>query len=130
MFPARIGSSPGDSGYDINFAGAAGLDIKGAEALGHVATEDECVEVIAALTQLYREQGRYLERIYKWAKRVGLDTIRKQIMDDVPRRKALYERFVYSQQFAQTDPWAERVAGKEAHEFKPIADLTFRAAAE
>jgi len=119
-----------DSGYDINFAGAAGLDIKGAEPLGHVATEAECIEVIAALTQLYREQGRYLERIYKWAKRVGLDTIRKQIVDDAPRRKALYERFVLSQRFAQTDPWAERVAGKEAHEFKPMADLTFRAAAE
>jgi nitrite reductase (NADH) large subunit len=119
-----------DSGYDINFGGAAGLDIKGADALGHVATEEECIEVIAALTQLYREQGRYLERIYKWAKRVGLDTIRKQIMDDLPRRKALYARFMHSQQFAQTDPWAERVAGKEAHEFKPMADLTFKAAAE
>jgi len=119
-----------DSGYDINFAGAAGLDIKGAEQLGHVATEAECIEAIAALVQLYREQGRYLERIYKWAKRVGLDTIRKQIMTDVPRRKALYERFLISQKFAQTDPWAERVAGKEAHEFRPMADLTFKAAAE
>ena len=71
-----------DSGYDIHFAGAAGLDIKGTEVLGHVATEDEAIEVIAALVQLYREQGRYLERIYKWAKRVGLDTVRRQIMDD------------------------------------------------
>ena len=50
--------------------------------------------MIAALTQLYREQGRYLERVYKWAKRVGIDTVRKQIMDDRERRKALYERFV------------------------------------
>ena len=42
------------------------------EVLGHVETEAEAIEVIAALTQLYREQGRYLERIYKWAKRVGI----------------------------------------------------------
>ncbi len=119
-----------DSGFDIHFAGAAGLDIKGTEVLGHVATEDETVEVIAALTQLYREQGRYLERIYKWAKRVGLDTIRKQIMDDTERRKALYERFVYSQKFVQIDPWAERVAGKDAHEFAPMADLRLKEAAE
>jgi nitrite reductase (NADH) large subunit len=119
-----------DSGYDIHFAGAAGLDIKGTEVLGHVATEAETIEVIAALTQLYREQGRYLERVYKWAKRVGLDTIRKQIMDDVERRKAHYDRFVYSQSFSQTDPWAERAAGKDAHEFAPMADLTFKDAAE
>ena len=119
-----------ESGYDIHFAGAAGLDIKGTELLGHVDTEAETIEVIAALTQLYREQGRYLERIYKWAKRVGIDTIRKQIIADRERRKALCDRFVFSQTFAQTDPWAERVNGKDAHEFRPIADLTVKEAAE
>ena len=119
-----------DSGYDIHFAGAAGLDIKGTDVLGHVETEAECIEVIAAVTQLYREQGRYLERIYKWAKRVGHDTIRQQIMTDKVKRKALYDRFVVSQSFSQTDPWAERVAGKEAYEFAPMADLTLLEAAE
>lgn len=119
-----------DSGYDIHFAGAAGLDIKGTEVLGHVATEAEVIEAIAALTQLYREQGRYLERIYKWAKRVGLDTIRQQIMNEPERRRALYDRFVFSQKFAQQDPWAERVAGKDAHEFMPLADFRLYEAAQ
>ena len=119
-----------DSGYDIHFAGAAGLDIKGTEVLGHVDTEPEVIEVIAALVQLYREQGRYLERIYKWAKRVGLDTIRKQIMDDMERRRALYDRFVFSQKFAQSDPWSERVNGRDAHEFAALADFNLKEAAE
>jgi nitrite reductase (NADH) large subunit len=119
-----------ESGYDIHFAGAAGLDIKGTEILGHVTTEEECIEVIVALTQLYREQGRYLERIYKWAKRVGLETIRQQTLDDKERRRALYDRFVLSQKFAQHDPWAERAQGKDAHEFRPMADLAIREAAE
>ena len=66
-----------DSGYEIHFAGAAGLHIKGTEFLCKVATEEETLEVIAALTQLYREQGWYLERMYKWYDRVGLDAIRK-----------------------------------------------------
>ena len=61
-----------ESGFEIHFAGAAGLDIKGTEVLGLVKTEDEALEVIVALVQMYREQGRYLERIYKWAKRVGI----------------------------------------------------------
>jgi nitrite reductase (NADH) large subunit len=119
-----------DSGYDIHFAGAAGLDIKGTEVLGHVDTEPEAVEVIAALVQLYREQGRYLERIYKWAKRVGVATIRSQVLDDMERRRALYDRFVYSQKFAQIDPWAERAAGKDAHEFRPLANIARAEAAE
>ncbi|WP_279481932.1 nitrite reductase large subunit NirB [Aureimonas sp. SK2] len=121
-----------DSGYDIHFAGAAGLDIHGTQVLCHVDTEDEAVVVIAALTQLYREQGHYLERIYKWLKRVGMDSIRAAIVDDLGKRQAYFERFVFSQAFAQVDPWAERASkGVAAHEFKPLADLTsFREAAE
>lgn len=117
-----------ESGYEIHFAGAAGLEIKGTEVLGHGKTEDEALEIIAAVIQLYREQAYYLERIYKWAARVGYDTVREQIIDDVARRRDLFERFVYSQRFSQSDPWAERVKGGEAHEFHPLADLTQMAA--
>jgi len=109
-----------ESGFDIHFAGAAGLDIKGTEVLGHVDTEDEVVEYSAALLQLYREQGFYLERIYKWARRVGLEKIREQIMDDAQAREDLHDRFCQSQSIAQVDPWAERVSGHDAHEFNPL----------
>ena len=119
-----------DSGYDIHFAGAAGLDIKGTELLGHADDEEEAIEIILALTQAYREQARYLERIYKWAKRVGAESIRAQVIDDRDRRAALAARFRHAQQFAQVDPWAERVAGFEAHEFRPMAHFQPREAAE
>ncbi|HZD25163.1 MAG TPA: nitrite reductase large subunit NirB [Alphaproteobacteria bacterium] len=119
-----------DSGYDIHFAGAAGLEIRGTELLCHVDSEDEALQVVVALVQLYREQGRYLERIHKWARRVGVETIRQQVAEDLERRRALYERFVFSQRFSQSDPWAERAAGREAHEFRPLADLTMGEAAE
>jgi len=117
-----------DSGFEIHFAGAAGLDIKGTEVLGMVKTEDEALEHIVALTQMYREQGRYLERIYKWAKRIGYDEVRRQIMDDADKRKAYFDRFVFSQNFAQVDPWSERVSGKDKHEFNPMATVTLEAA--
>ena len=113
-----------DSGYEIQFAGAAGLHIKGTEFLTKVATEDEAIEVIAALIQLYREQARYGERIYKWCDRTGLDNIRQAVVADVAQRKALFARFAHSQQFAQFDPWAERAEKRAAaHEFAPLAEL-------
>lgn len=117
-----------DSGYEIHFAGAAGLDIKGTEKLGLVRTEDEALEVIVALVQMYREQARYLERIYKWAKRIGYDEIRRQVLEDKARRKEYYDRFVFSQKFAQVDPWSERATGKDRHEFEPMAELSLEAA--
>jgi nitrite reductase (NADH) large subunit len=119
-----------DSGFEIHFAGAAGLDIKGTDVLGLVKTEDEALEHIVALTQMYREQGRYLERIYKWAKRIGHDEVRRQIMEDGEKRRAYYERFVFSQKFAQVDPWSERVSGKDKHEFRPMATVGYGEAAE
>ena len=119
-----------DSGYEIHIGGAAGLDIKGTEVLGHSSTQEETVEIVAAIVQLYREQGRYLERIYKWMKRVGLDSIRAAVLDDAERRSALVQRFALSQSTSQTDPWRERAEGKEAHEFRPLADLTRQEAAE
>ncbi|MEQ8816376.1 MAG: nitrite reductase large subunit NirB [Thalassobaculum sp.] len=119
-----------DSGYELHFAGAAGMHVKGTEVLCTVATEDEALEYCMAVIQLYREQGRYLERVYKWADRVGVDTVRRLIVDDPERRGALYERFLFSQRFAQSDPWADRVAGKDAHEFAPLNTIPFQEAAE
>jgi nitrite reductase (NADH) large subunit len=112
-----------ESGYDIHFAGAAGLDIRGTELLGHVDSEEEVLEIIAATVQMYREQGHYLERIYKWAKRVGVDEVKAQIMDDTKRRAEYFARFVESQKVAQVDPWAERVSGTHEHEFNNITPL-------
>ena len=119
-----------DSGYEIHFAGAAGLDIKGTEVLGTVRTEDEALEVIVALVQMYREQARYLERIYKWTKRVTIAEVRRQVLDDLDKRRGYFERFVYSQKFAQVDPWSERVSGVDKHEFRPMATVGFSQAAE
>jgi nitrite reductase (NADH) large subunit len=109
-----------DSGYEIHVGGAAGLHIRGTEILTKVATEDEVLRVICAVTQLYREEAWYLERIYKWMDRVGLGSI-KTIVEDLDRRDALYDRFAYSQTFSRIDPWSERAAGKDAEEFTPLS---------
>jgi len=109
-----------DSGFDLHVSGAAGLHVRATDLLCHVDTEAEVLEYSGAVLQMYREGAWYLERIYKWQERVGLDTIKQAIVEDAASRKAYWERFLLSQKFAQVDPWAERVAGLEAHEFAPI----------
>jgi nitrite reductase (NADH) large subunit len=113
-----------ESGYDIHIAGAAGLHVRATDLLAHVATEEEAIEYVAAVLQLYREQATYLHRIYKWAELTGIDKIRAAIVDDPEGRRALVERFLKSQRAARKDPWAERAAGRELHEFMPLAVLT------
>ncbi len=115
-----------DSGYQISIGGAAGMDVKETELLVQVPTEDEAIEVVMAVTQAYREGGKYLDRLYKWMAKVGLDWIKETVVDDLDNRRALVERFELSQYIYRKDPWAEHA--KEAQRFAPIADLTLEAA--
>jgi nitrite reductase (NADH) large subunit len=114
-----------ESGYQIGVAGAAGMDVKETEPLLTVATEAEVLEVVAAFVQLYRENARYLHRVYKWVAKVGLDWCRAQVADPATRA-ALVERFRISQSVYQADPWAEHAA--RPADWAPVADLTLRAA--
>jgi nitrite reductase (NADH) large subunit len=54
--------------------------------------------------------------------RVGIDSIRARLSDADERRK-LQQRFLESQRHMQDDPWAERAAGAEAHEFRALATV-------
>jgi len=42
-------------------------------------------------------------------------------IEDPDERRSLYDRFAYSQRFSRIDPWAERVAGRDAQEFNPLS---------
>ena len=115
-----------DSGYELHVGGNGGIKIRATDFLCKVATEEEVIEYCCAYLQLYREEARYLERTAPWIERVGLSHVRERIVDDAKERKALYARFLESQKYSQTDPWAERAAGKQAEEF---ASLTVASAA-
>jgi nitrite reductase (NADH) large subunit len=84
---------------------------------------DEVKEYCGAFMQVYREGARYLERTAPWVERVGLSYIKSRLIDDEVGRKALYKRFLASQQRAQVDPWKERAAGAQAHEFVPLQQV-------
>jgi nitrite reductase (NADH) large subunit len=114
-----------DSGYEIHIAGAAGLHVRQTDLLCKVESEAEVLEYCGALLQLYREQGHYLERIHKWVARIGLDSVKKQLVEDADRRRQANERFKRSQRYAQIDPWAKRAAGRDSHEFRPLAKVGY-----
>ena len=116
-----------ESGYEISVAGAAGMDVRETVPLLKVTTEAECMEVIAAFVQLYRENSRYLHRIYKWVDKVGLDWCRAQVAD-LEMRAALVARFEISQSVYRTDPWAALTTPDQLAQWAPIADLTQEAA--
>jgi nitrite reductase (NADH) large subunit len=115
-----------DSGYQIGIGGAAGMDVKETERLIDVATEQDTIDATVAVVQLYRENARYLDRIYKWIAKFGLDWVRTRI-EDPEERARLVAAFELSQSIYRKDPWAEH-ARERADSYAPLADLTLEAA--
>jgi nitrite reductase (NADH) large subunit len=112
-----------DSGYELHVGGNGGMKVRVTDLLCKVETEDEALHYCAAFIQLYREEARYLERTAPWIERVGVDHVKKCIVDDEARRNALAERFHYSQQFSRKDPWAERADGTDRHLHSHMAEV-------
>ena len=109
-----------DSGYELHVGGNGGVKVRATDFLCHVETSEQVLEYCAAYMQLYREEAHYLERTAPWLERVGLSYVKERVVEDEVGRKALAGRFLYSQKFAQDDPWRERAEGAEAYEFTPI----------
>ena len=112
-----------DAGYDILVGGNGGVEVRVTDPLVRVASEAEVLEYAGAFMQLYREEAHYLERTAPWIVRVGIDHVKKRLVEDDEGRRALNRRFLHSQSFAQVDPWNERVKGADAHEFMGLPEL-------
>ena len=101
-----------DSGYEIYVAGNGGIKTEVAQFFCKVQTDEEVKEISGAFLQLYREEGYYLERTVHYIERVGLDYVKKHVLDDTANRKALYERLLFALQ-DYVDPWQEHAEKAE-----------------
>ena len=109
-----------ESGWEIYIGGNGGIKTEVAQFLVKVKTSEEVLEYAGAFVQLYREEARYLDRTVHYIQRVGLDYIKKQLVEDPAKRKALYERLIFALQ-DEKDPWVERSKGAAAHEFEELS---------
>ena len=101
-----------DSGWEIYVGGNGGIKTEVAQFLCKVKTSDEVLEYSGAFIQIYREEARYLDRTVHWIHRMGLEYVKKRVVEDVEGRKAAYERLLYALQGA-VEPWSERVKSSE-----------------
>jgi len=108
-----------DSGYELYIGGNGGIKTEVAQFLAKVQTDEEVMEYSAAFIQLYREEAHYLDRTCHYMERVGLDYIKNRIVEDADNRKALYARLLDALKDVK-DPWAERVAAADKHEFEKL----------
>jgi nitrite reductase (NADH) large subunit len=95
-----------DSGWEMYVAGNGGIKTEVAHFLVKVKTAAEVLEYTGAFCELYRTEGWYLERTVHYVNRVGLDYVKKRIVEDHAGRKALWENLQFALD-GEPDPWFE-----------------------
>ncbi len=110
-----------DSGWEIYVGGNGGIKTEVAHFLVKLKTAAEVLEYSGAFLQLYREEGWYLERTVHYIGRVGLDYVKKRILDDAEGRRALWERLQFALD-GEPDPWFQfEQARVDVRQFQPVA---------
>jgi nitrite reductase (NADH) large subunit len=109
-----------DSGWEMYIAGNGGIKTEVAEFFTKLKTAEEVLEYTGAFMQLYRLEGWYLERTVHYVNRVGLDYVKKKILDDHEGRKALWDQLQFALD-GEPDPWFEhQKASVDTRQFIPI----------
>jgi nitrite reductase (NADH) large subunit len=110
-----------DSGWEIVIAGNGGIKTEVAQFFVKVKTAAEVLEYSGAFLQLYREEGWYLERTVHYVSRVGIEHVKKKVLEDAANRKALWERLQFALD-GEPDPWFEHAkANVDLRQFRPVA---------
>ncbi|MDI1258864.1 nitrite reductase large subunit NirB [Aquabacterium sp.] len=110
-----------DSGWEVYVGGNGGIKTEVAHFFTKLKTADEVMVYSGAFLQLYREEGWYLERTVHWIHRVGLDYVKKKILDDHEGRQALWARLQFSLE-GEPDPWFDFQEAKvDTRQFEPLA---------
>jgi nitrite reductase (NADH) large subunit len=109
-----------DSGWEMYVAGNGGIKSEVAHFLVKVKTAAEVLEYTGAFCELYRQEGWYLERTVHFVSRVGLDYVKKRILEDAQGRKALWEQLQFALD-GEPDPWFEfDKAGVDKRQFSAL----------
>ncbi len=93
-----------ESGWEMYVAGNGGIKTEVAHFFTKLRTAAEVLEYTGAFCELYRQEGWYLERTVHYVSRVGLDYVKKRILEDHAGRKALWERLQFALD-GEPDPW-------------------------
>ena len=109
-----------DSGWEMYVGGNGGIKTEVAQFFTKLKTSEEVLEYTGAFMQLYRQEGWYLERTVHYINRVGLDYVKKKILDDAALRQTLWAKLQAALE-GEPDPWFEHSKAQvDTRQFIPL----------
>jgi len=113
--------------WEVYIGGAAGSRVRKGDILCVVDTHDEVLLYMGRFMQYYRENAKYLERTYDFVERLGIELLRKLLVEDAEGMCARLDQEIQASVDAYIDPWQEAKAPATPTQFtsalEPVARL-------
>jgi nitrite reductase (NADH) large subunit len=103
--------------WEIVVGGAAGSKVRKADLLVTVDSHEDALKYIGRFMQYYREHAKYLERTYDFVERVGIEKVRRVVVDDEEGIAARLDAEIQAAVDAFVDPWQEAVTPVHPSQF-------------
>jgi nitrite reductase (NADH) large subunit len=104
--------------WEVLVGGAAGSRVRKGDVLCTVDSHDEVLKMMGRFMQYYREQAKWAERTYDFVERLGIDAVRRVLVDDVEGICARLDADMELAVAAYVDPWTEADAPRHEAQFK------------
>jgi len=104
--------------WEIYIGGAAGAKVRKGDLLITVDSQEEVLKHVGRFMQYYRENAKYLERTYDMLERLGIEHIKRVLVDDSEGICAELDRKIQEAVDAYYDPWLEAVNPLHENQFK------------
>jgi nitrite reductase (NADH) large subunit len=114
--------------WEIYIGGACGVSVRKGDVLCRVKSQEEAIRMTARFMQYYQDHARYLERTYDFVPRIGLEKIKKLLVEDSEGICADLDAKMQSYLDATLDPWVEDPKahngdGAYAGQFAPVRSV-------
>lgn len=103
--------------WEIYVGGAAGSRVRKGDVLCVVDSHDEVVEYMGRFMQYYREHGNCRERTYDFVERIGIEQLRRVLVDDAEGICQRLDREIQAAVDAYVDPWKEGIEPVQPAQF-------------
>jgi len=102
-----IGFVAVDDGWEVYVGGAAGSRVRAADLLCKVETQEEVLLHAGRFMQYYREHGKWMERTPAFVERIGIERLRRILVDDCEGICGRLDQEIQAAVDAYADPWRE-----------------------
>lgn len=93
--------------WEIYIGGAAGSRVRKGDVLCVVDSHEDALLYMGRFIQYYRENAKYLERTYDFVERIGIEYLRRLLVEDTEGDCARLDQEIQAAVDAYVDPWLE-----------------------